>query len=208
MLFLIYWLKISQFWFEDTPQLISGFLVSESKFPLKKAEYVQCGSENVGSYPFSSDHLLLRDTRVSFILRDSERKNGTDENAPPPAMHTPQARTPPEHTNKPPPHTPPPVNRMTNRCKNITLPQTSFAGGNNECYDEKFQLHIHIQVWQTNKTHQFAPDFVVAECKRTFIKHNNHAKWIRDLSMYVILGLYEISTVPSCFVTSIIPKIS
>ena len=25
----------------------------------------------------------------------------------------------------------PPVNRMTHRCKNITLPQTSFAGGNN-----------------------------------------------------------------------------
>ena len=25
---------------------------------------------------------------------------------------------------------PPPVNRMTHRCKNITLPQTSFAGGN------------------------------------------------------------------------------
>ena len=25
----------------------------------------------------------------------------------------------------------PPVNRMTNRCKNITLPQTSFVGGNN-----------------------------------------------------------------------------
>ena len=24
---------------------------------------------------------------------------------------------------------PPPVNRMTDRCKNITLPQTSFAGG-------------------------------------------------------------------------------
>ena len=24
----------------------------------------------------------------------------------------------------------PPVNRMTNRCKNITLPQTSFADGN------------------------------------------------------------------------------
>ena len=23
----------------------------------------------------------------------------------------------------------PPVNRMTNRCKNVTLPQTSFAGG-------------------------------------------------------------------------------
>ena len=26
-------------------------------------------------------------------------------------------------------YSPPPVNRMTNRCKNITLPQTSFAGG-------------------------------------------------------------------------------
>ena len=26
----------------------------------------------------------------------------------------------------------PPVNRMTNRCKNITLRQTSFAGGNNQ----------------------------------------------------------------------------
>ena len=25
--------------------------------------------------------------------------------------------------------TDPPVNRMTDRCKNITLPQTSFAGG-------------------------------------------------------------------------------
>ena len=27
-------------------------------------------------------------------------------------------------------YTPAPVNRMTDRCKNITLPQTSFAGGN------------------------------------------------------------------------------
>ena len=32
-----------------------------------------------------------------------------------------------------PPHPPPPtpVNRITDRCKNITLPQTSFAGGKN-----------------------------------------------------------------------------
>ena len=28
------------------------------------------------------------------------------------------------------PGTPPPVNRITDTCKNITLPQTSFAGGN------------------------------------------------------------------------------
>ena len=29
---------------------------------------------------------------------------------------------------------PPPVNRMTHRCKNITLPQTSFAGGKDADY--------------------------------------------------------------------------
>ena len=45
-------------------------------------------------------------------------------------------------------------------------------------YDEKFQLHIHIQVWRTPKKNQFAPAFVVAECEQTLIKHNNHAKWI------------------------------
>ena len=33
--------------------------------------------------------------------------------------------------------TPPPVNRMTNRCKNITLPQTSFAGGKNVFLQQK-----------------------------------------------------------------------
>ena len=32
----------------------------------------------------------------------------------------------------------PPVNRMTDRCKNITLPQTSFAGGNNESDSQYF----------------------------------------------------------------------
>ena len=33
----------------------------------------------------------------------------------------------------------PPVNRMTNRCKNITLPQTSFAGGSN-CSSGTFRV--------------------------------------------------------------------
>ena len=33
------------------------------------------------------------------------------------------------------PATPAPVNRMTNRCKNITLPQTSFVGGKNSSID-------------------------------------------------------------------------
>ena len=36
---------------------------------------------------------------------------------------------------------PPPVNRMTDRCKIITLPQTSFAGGNN-------YLHIPLCIKQ------------------------------------------------------------
>ena len=41
----------------------------------------------------------------------------------------------------------PPVNRMTDRCKNITLLQTSFAGGNNNItWDNKASL-------STTKTH-------------------------------------------------------
>ena len=31
---------------------------------------------------------------------------------------------------------PPPVNRITRRCKNITLPETSFTGGNNRIRNE------------------------------------------------------------------------
>ena len=38
----------------------------------------------------------------------------------------------------------PPVNRMTNRCKNITLPQTSFAGG-------KYSLQIERDSVLTNE---------------------------------------------------------
>ena len=41
------------------------------------------------------------------------------------------------------PGTPPPVNRMTDRCKNITLPQTSFADGNNGFYCTKW-VHLHL----------------------------------------------------------------
>ena len=46
-------------------------------------------------------------------------------------MHTPQEK----------PRMPPPVNRMINRCKNITLPQTSFAGGNK-------QRHMKSHKWK------------------------------------------------------------
>ena len=40
----------------------------------------------------------------------------------------------------------PPMNRMTDRCKNITLPQTSFEGGNNKltlrAYYTHFKRHV------------------------------------------------------------------
>ena len=41
------------------------------------------------------------------------------------------AVSPATHTPPPGMHAPPPVNRMTDACENITLPQTSFAGGKN-----------------------------------------------------------------------------
>ena len=51
---------------------------------------------------------------------------------PPATMHAPATMHTPQQPCMPPcNHACPPVNRMTNRCKNITLPQTSFAGGNN-----------------------------------------------------------------------------
>ena len=46
----------------------------------------------------------------------------------PPRPGIPQKQAPPR-PGTPRPGTPP-VNRMTDRCKNITFPQTSFAGGN------------------------------------------------------------------------------
>ena len=36
----------------------------------------------------------------------------------------------------------PPVNRMTNRCKNISLPQTSFAGGNNRLLKSVINVQV------------------------------------------------------------------
>ena len=59
----------------------------------------------------------------------------------PPGPGTPRTRHPPDQATPPGPgilpgpgtHNPnPSVNRMTNRCKNITLPQTSLAGGNQQ----------------------------------------------------------------------------
>ena len=54
---------------------------------------------------------------------------------PPHTRHLPGSRSSPDQAppgaDTPRTRHPPPVNRMTNRCKNITLPQTSFAGGKN-----------------------------------------------------------------------------
>ena len=61
---------------------------------------------------------------------------------PPPQSRPPTARhagiPPAMHAGMP----PPPVNRMTDRCKNITLPQTSFAGGKNSIVE-----HTKRQSW-------------------------------------------------------------
>ena len=134
---LTYWLKISQFWFEDTPQLISGFLASESKFPLKKAEYVQRGNESMDSCPFSSDHLFYETPGYLLYWEIANAK----------------------------------MVQITNVWWKISI------------------AYSHTSVVKTPKKNQFAPAFVVAECERTLIKHNNHAKWIWDLSIYVILRL-------------------
>ena len=40
--------------------------------------------------------------------------------------------------------TPPPVNIITDRCKNTTLPLTSFAGGNNQEYLRQNLNDIHL----------------------------------------------------------------
>ena len=41
----------------------------------------------------------------------------------------------------------PPVNRMTNRCKNITLPQTSFAGGEYDCKKGVLLCNDVVKFW-------------------------------------------------------------
>ena len=69
-----------------------------------------------------------------------------------PSCHAPLPHMPPCHARLPTTHTSPLVNRMTDRCKNITLPQTSFAGGNNHlksssvvnCITEDRYLAIHV----------------------------------------------------------------
>ena len=50
---------------------------------------------------------------------------------PPPEEAHPREEATPPRRKHPPGGSTPPVNRMTNRCKNITLPQTSFTGGKN-----------------------------------------------------------------------------
>ena len=47
---------------------------------------------------------------------------------------------------------PSPVNRMTNRCKNITLPQTSFAGGKYVNHYYGISLHVLFFLKNTKQT--------------------------------------------------------
>ena len=87
----------------------------------------------------------------------------------PPTTHAPCHTCHPCHAHHPPPcmppchahlhhacppchaHTPPPVNRMTDRCKNITLPQTSFAGGKNiEKHAQTFVRLLFTEAYQNS----------------------------------------------------------
>ena len=71
--------------------------------------------------------------RPPSIRRPPNQKGITDDHTHPGSKHPPP-RPAARHAGIPPAmHAgiAPPMNRMTNRCKNITLPQTSFAGGNN-----------------------------------------------------------------------------
>ena len=45
----------------------------------------------------------------------------------------------------------PPVNRMTNRCKNITLPQTSFAGGKNQSCSTCPETHFGFRIFEIQR---------------------------------------------------------
>ena len=82
----------------------------------------------------------------------------------PPWDHTPQCHTSPRvntpgtthTTNQTPPWSRhPPVNRMTDRCKNITLPQTSFAGGNQKKNYNKTVLPIlHVGSWLQSQVYR------------------------------------------------------
>ena len=60
----------------------------------------------------------------------------------------------------------PPVNRMTDRCKNITLPKTSFAGGKNRLYaivlrEPRYIMIITQQVLDICKDmHDFSCDYL------------------------------------------------
>ena len=51
----------------------------------------------------------------------------------------------------------PPVNRITDTCKNITLPQTSFAGGNKYILNTENLLINHLPDIASNKMYNFCP---------------------------------------------------
>ena len=65
-----------------------------------------------------------------------------------------------------------PVNRMTDRCKNITLPQTSFAGGNKATYLDVLRIRLNfccphhepnLKIFKNN-CHLHLPEILAATC--------------------------------------------
>ena len=83
------------------------------------------------------------------------------------------------------PRHPPPVNRMTDRCKNITLPQTSFAGSKN-------MLHFFLCFYFCNK--QFHPQIKVGLEYMLYILQNQARKRTRWLVIRERVRLSRLAT--------------
>ena len=65
-----------------------------------------------------------------------------------------------------------PVNRMTDRCKNITLPQTSFAGGNYIICERKRMVKIIIKACCLAKKQVFGLISSQINIKGREVKHH------------------------------------
>ena len=109
-----------------------------------KHDYTRIFEVSWASIAQSVEHL-------SFLMPSGPPGSRHPPRPDPPRTRTPRSRQPPPQSRHPPGrrHTPPeqapppgagtpPVNKMTDRCKNITLPQTSFAG----CKKRIFEVSV------------------------------------------------------------------
>ena len=104
----------------DTP------LDSEADPPPVNKMTDRCNNITVTRMHSSRMHTACSSSRPGGLYQAPPRDQAPP-GADPPDQAPPREQTPLPRDQA----TPPPVNRMTDRCKNITFPHTSFAGGNN-----------------------------------------------------------------------------